>query len=329
MRQVSLIGAASGWGAGIRAAELAPESLREFGLAERLRDAGIAAEWTAMIEPERLWRDAPEQSVEAVFRLVAEHNARLAEAVAGEIAASRLPVILGGDHSIAIGSWGGVARGLAGVPFGLVWFDAHLDAHTIETTPSMNPHGMSAAVLLGHGSQDFLAVGGGVLRPENLCYIGARSFEAGELALLRRLGVRIIEMEEIHRRGLSAAVDEALSIATRGTAHFGVTIDLDGFEPADAPGIGLKTPDGLRRGEMLDALARLSGDTRLAALEIVEYVPELDEDQRTARLVEELLLAALPYPTFDPYKIAAVKDHDNIPSPLAGEEGAHRIAMGR
>jgi arginase len=293
MRQVSLIGAASGWGAGIRAAELGPEALREFGLAERLRDAGILAEWTAMIEPERRWRDAPEQRVETIFRLVAEHNTRLAEAVAGEMAESHLPVILGGDHSIAIGSWGGVACGLAGAPFGLVWFDAHLDAHTIETTPSMNPHGMSAAVLLGHGNQEFLAIGGGVLRPENLCYIGARSFEAGELALLRRLGVRIIEMDEIHRRGLPAAVDEALAIATRGTAHFGVTIDLDGFEPADAPGIGLKTPDGLRRCEMIETLVRFSGDPRLAAIEIVEYVPELDEDHRTARLVAELLQALL------------------------------------
>src|SRR6185312_5578440 len=220
MTSVSLIGAASGWGAGVRETEAGPEALREFGLAEWLRSAGIPADWVAMVETERRWRDAPEQTREAIDRLVAEHNARLADTVAREAAASHLPVILGGDHSIAIGSWGGVARGFGGAPLGLIWFDAHLDPHTPETTPSMNPHGMSAAVLLGHGAPAFLAVGGGVVRPENLCYIGARDWEAGEMALLRRLGVRIIEMPEVRRRGLAACVAEAHCIATNGTRRF-------------------------------------------------------------------------------------------------------------
>ncbi|MBV9522216.1 MAG: arginase family protein, partial [Alphaproteobacteria bacterium] len=178
MRQpVSLIGAASGWGAGFRETEFGPEALRDWGLAAALRGAGHDAEWAAMIDPQRRWRDAPVQTPETVWALVAAHNSALADRVAREIAAGRFPIVLGGDHSIAIGSWGGVARGLGGAPFGLIWFDAHLDAHTPETTPSMNPHGMSAAVLLGHGADAFRAIGGGVLRPENLCYIGARSFE--------------------------------------------------------------------------------------------------------------------------------------------------------
>ncbi|HZS82050.1 MAG TPA: arginase [Stellaceae bacterium] len=296
MWPVSLIGAASGWGAGFRETELGPEALHAYGLAEGLREAGIAADWTAMIEPERRWREAPEQLRETVFRLVAEHNARLAAQVAKEIGAGRFPVILGGDHSVAIGSWGGVARGRAGQKLGLVWFDAHLDAHTVATSPSMNPHGMSAAVLLGHGAPEFLAVGGGVVRPKNLCYIGARSYEAEELDLLRRLGVRIITMAEVHGRGLGAALDEAVAIAGRGTDAFGLTIDLDGFDPEDAPGVGLRTPDGLRRAEMLRVLAPLAGRADLAAVEIVEYIPSADEDQRTARLVEALLRTLLPRP---------------------------------
>ena len=168
--------------------------------------------------------------------IVVQHDAALADAVAGALASKTLPVVIGGDHSIAVGTWGGVARARAampgqGAPFGLVWFDAHLDAHTMETSPSLNPHGMSAAVLLGHGDSELLAIGGAVLRPENFCYIGARSYEPGEHALLQRLGVRIVYMEEIHRRGLKAVVADAVAIATAGTTGFGITIDLDGFEP--------------------------------------------------------------------------------------------------
>ena len=292
MKKVSLIGAASGWGAGIRETESGPEALLEFGLADALQKKGIDAEWTDMIVPERRWRDAPDLVRSEVYRLVLQEDAALADAVAAAMAAKTLPVVLGGDHSIAVGTWGGVAREHKG-PLGLIWFDAHLDAHTMETSPSLNPHGMSAAVLLGHGAPEFLAIGGGVVRPENFCYIGARSFEEGEHALLQRLGVRIVYMEEIHRRGLKAVVDNAVAIATSGTTGFGMTIDLDGFEPEDAPGIGLKTPDGLRRDEMIPALARLAGRPDLAAIEIVEYIPEFDIDLRTAKLTRDLLLALL------------------------------------
>jgi arginase len=292
MRQVSLIGAASGWGAGFRATEDGPAALRELGLGRWLADAGVAAQWTAMVEPQLRWRGAPELERCEIFRLVAAHNEDLAAAVADTVAAKRLPVVLGGDHASAIGTWGGVARSLAS-PVGLIWFDAHLDAHTPATSPSMNPHGMSAAVLLGYGAPAFRAIGGNAVRPENLCYIGARSYEDGEMALLRRLGVRIVAMDELRGRGLDAVLQEALAIATAGTRSFGVTIDLDGFEPADAPGIGLKTANGLRRAEMLCALAGLGRRAELAAIEIVEYIPELDENCRTAHLVRDLLLAML------------------------------------
>lgn len=298
MRPVSLIGAASGWGAGFRETESGPPVLREIGLAEKLNDAGIAATWQAMIEPERRWRQAPEQPYQEILRLVTRHNAALAAATAAAVGHDRLPVVLGGDHSIAIGTWGGIAGALRhrhgpDATLGLIWFDAHLDAHTAETTPSMNPHGMSGAVLLGHGEADFLTIGGNAVRPQNLCYIGIRSYEAEELALLGRLGVRIFFMEEVRRRGLAAVMAEAMAIATNGTAGFGVTIDLDGFEPDDAPGIGLKTADGLRRDEMLLALHGLGRRPDLVGIEIVEYIPEFDENWRTAHLVIDLLLALL------------------------------------
>jgi arginase len=290
---VSLIGAASGWGAGHRQTENAPHALKELGLAGSLQEAGIAASWGRIVEPARYWREKKRASQARVFEFVADVNEALARAVEETVDAGALPVVIGGDHSIAIGTWGGLSRALDRQPFGLLWFDAHLDAHTAATTPSMNPHGMPAAVLLGHGEPEFLAIGGGALRPEHLCYIGARSYETEELALLQRLGVRIFFMDEVRRRGLDAVVDEALGIVTNGTAGFGATIDLDGFDPEDAPGIGLKEPDGLRRGEMLDAMAKIARQPGLRALELVEYIPELDEDQRTADLARDLLVAAL------------------------------------
>jgi arginase len=293
MKQVHLIGAGSGWGAGVREAEDGPRGLRDFGLAERLAASGVRASWAPMVEPEKRWHEHGDLSRSEVFALVARHNAALADAVATAMIARALPAVIGGDHAIAIGTWGGVARGMRRAPLGLIWMDAHLDAHTVETTPSMNAHGMSAAVLLGHGAPEFLAVGGGALRPEHLCYIGVRSYEVAEWALLRRLGVRIFYMEEVRERGLAAVMADALAIVTRGTRGFGLTIDLDGFDPADVPGVGLPVADGLRGAEAAAVLRGIARDPRLRALEIVEYAPALDREHRTAQLVLDLLASAL------------------------------------
>jgi len=293
MKQAHLIGAGSGWGAGVREAEDGPQGLRDFGLAERLTASGVRARWTAMVNPEKRSREHGDLSKSEVFDLVARHNAALADTVARSMSARALPIVLGGDHAIAMGTWGGVARGMRGAPFGLLWMDAHLDAHTVQTTPSMNPHGMSAAVLLGHGAPEFLAVGGGALRAEHLCYIGIRSYELAEWTLLRRLGARIFYIDEVRERGLAAVMREAMEIATRGTRGFGLTIDLDGFDPADVPGVGLPVADGLRGAEVIAVLRGIARDPRLRALEVVEYAPALDREQRTAQLVLDLLCSAL------------------------------------
>ncbi len=293
MAEIALIGAASGWGAGFRHTERGPIALRERGLAAWLGQRGLAARWRAMIRTEKPWRAHPSLRGPATYGLVARHAAALADAVAEAADAGQFPVVLGGDHAIAMGTWGGVARAMSHQPLGLIWLDAHLDAHTLETTPSQNAHGMGAAALLDHGHGPFRAVCGGALRPEHLVYIGVRSYEDGEMALLRRLGVRIMLMDEVKRRGIDAALGEALDIVTRGTAGFGVSIDLDGFDPRDAPGIGLKEPDGLRAAPTLAALAPVARHPALKALEIVEYIPEFDQALRTAHLVRDLISAVL------------------------------------
>jgi arginase len=291
MAAIALIGAASGWGAGFRQTEDGPLALRALGFAEWLRADGVAVDWRAMVTTERRWHDHAEPSTAEIFDLVARFNTSLADTVARTLRDGEFPIVLGGDHANAMGTWGGVARGLGGKLFGLIWLDAHLDAHTLETTPSMNPHGMPAAALLGHGDARFLGICGGAVRPENLCYIGARSYEPEETALLRRLGVRVMEMGEVHRRGIEACLAEARDIATRGVPGFGLTIDLDGFDPQDAPGIGLKCEDGLRTVPTLAALRSVANHPRLEAIEIVEYIPEFDENLRTAHLVRDLVVA--------------------------------------
>ncbi|HZB91353.1 MAG TPA: arginase [Stellaceae bacterium] len=297
MAEIALIGAASGWGAGFRHTEEGPPALRQLGLADWLRAAGLEAGWRAMVRAEKRWREHPRVRAPETFGLVTRHAAALADEVARAVAARRFPVVIGGDHAIAMGTWAGVARGHGSAPLGLVWLDAHLDAHTLATTPSMNAHGMGAAALLGHGYQPFVDLCGGVLQPRHLCYVGVRSYEEGEMALLQYLGVRIIHMDEVKRRGVDDCLAEALAIATTGTAGFGITIDLDGFDPADAPAIGLKEPDGLRAAPTLAALARLARHPALRGLEIVEYIPEFDEELRTAHLVRDLVLAVLaPHP---------------------------------
>jgi arginase len=207
----------------------------------------------------------------------------------------KLPVVVGGDHSCAIGTWKGVASALrARGPLGLIWIDAHMDAHTPQTTPSGALHGMPLASLLGYGDKRLTSLGRGVqLLPKHVCLIGVRSFESGEAALLRRLGVRVFFMPEVVRRGLTAVMREALDIATTGTAGFGVTLDLDALDPRDAPGVGSPVKGGIRAAELSTALASIQGHPALAGVEIVEYNPQRDRNGVTANVAAGLLEAVL------------------------------------
>jgi arginase len=199
--------------------------------------------------------------------------------------AGNFPLVVGGDHSCAIGTWSGVHRALAGRgPLGLIWIDAHMDSHTFATTPSGQIHGMPLACLLGYGEAALTGIDGAEvkLRPEHVCLIGVRSYEADEAALLHRLGVRVFDMNEIRRRGLAEVFDAALAIVRHGTAGFGVSVDLDALDPDEEPGVGTPVPGGLHRAELAAALSRLRGDPAFVAMEIVEYNPRRDRGHATA-----------------------------------------------
>jgi ornithine--oxo-acid transaminase len=268
---------------------MGPTALRAGRLARSLRDSGVQVDWGAIVST-----DAPTDT--DATAAVSALCVRLAGEVGSAMREGCLPVVLGGDHTCAIGTWGAVRRNLhASGPLGLIWIDAHLDSHLPHTTPSEALHGMPMACLLGHGDPRLAQLFGAapVLDPAHVCLIGARSFEPDEAALLMQMGVRVFPMEEVRRRGLEAVFVEALGIVQTGTAGFGVSIDLDALDPEDAPGVGTPVAGGLRGAALVEVLRHLRGNPLLQAVEIAELNPVLDEDGLTAARVTTLLDAAL------------------------------------
>ena len=287
-KPVEIVGVACGAGAQDQRCSAGADALRDGELISRLRARGLTVTWDEIIRPDAASREIPLQAVHSVCR-------RLARCTHAIVAQAKLPVIVGGDHSSAIGAWKGVAAALrAEGPLGLIWIDAHMDAHTPQTTPSGALHGMPLACLLGYGDERLTSIADGArLLPQHICLIGVRSFETGEAALLRRLGVRVFSMGEVARLGLGAVMREALALVTAGTAGFGITLDLDVMNPHDAPGVGTPVSGGLRAAELRAALTQVQGHPALAGVEIAEFNPQRDRDGATANVVIELLQAML------------------------------------
>ncbi len=286
LTHVDLIGAASGWGARRRGCEFGPQALQKAGLDQAI-SRYVPTTWEEMIHPRLSSHPSQDISEKEVFDLVADHCDRLAGAVRKSLEQGHLPLVTGGDHACAIGTFSATAAALnACGELGLIWLDAHLDAHTFTTTPSGCIHGMPAAVLLGHGENVLTSVGGkeAKINPAHLVYIGARSWEHGEAALLAKLGVRIYSAEDVNEQGFASVFAEALDIATTGTKGFGLTFDLDIFDPLDAPGIGTPEKNGLRATDVLPVMQGIGRHPALRALELVEYNPERDKNNKTAEL---------------------------------------------
>jgi len=285
-RDIRIVAAACGRGAPEPGCAGGPEALRRSDLLTRLWRGGLDPVWDATIP-------APEDSdAKSAVRSLCQN---LSQRVRTLTARGAFPLVLGGDHSCAIGTWSGVASAVAGRgTLGLIWIDAHMDAHMPATSPTSALHGMPLACLLGEGDPDLVAVAGGcVLSARNVCLVGVRSFESDEAVLLSKLGVRVITMDEVERRGLDAVMAEAHAIATDGTCGFGVTLDVDALDPQEAPGVGTPAPHGLRCADLERTLRSIAGDPKLIAAEIVEYNPERDEDARTLAAIGRLAVALL------------------------------------
>ncbi len=217
-------------------------------------------------------------------------NRAISHLIVEAYASGERPFVVGGDHSIAVGTWNGVKRAVND-DIGLIWIDAHMDSHTFETSPSMAPHGMPLAGLLGYGDARLseLHFADRVLKPEHVCLVGTRSYEEGEAALLKRLGVRVITIEEVVSRGMASCISEAISIAEKASGGFGVSFDLDVFDPSVAPGVGSLEADGAAIDDVFSSLPRIFSHPDFLTLELVEYNPERDIDGVTKDLAINLL----------------------------------------
>lgn len=283
-RRIAVIGVASGHGAGDPGCQDGSEVVRALRFLSDLETIDDGLHWD---EPVRAARPVPRDPVDAVQGVVT----RLADSVGRHLEHGDFPLVIGGDHSCAIGTWSGVKRVLgAEARLGLIWIDAHMDSHTVATSQTRNIHGMPLASLLGHGDPRLTGVAGAgaKLLPEDVCLIGVRSFESDEAVLLKQLGVRVYFMHEVRRRGLAEVFAEALSRVGRHTRGYGISIDLDALDPAEEPGVGTPVPGGLLRADLTDALALAHGDEKLLAVEIVEYNPYRDDGFVTARAIHDL-----------------------------------------
>ncbi|MDO3556972.1 arginase [Ralstonia pseudosolanacearum] len=291
MTIIDLIGAAIGCGARDDGCKDGPRALLQAGAQQRLQTPDTHGGLVHGIE---LATPAGHSRAARLAALpgVAGFSRALADATAHSVHEGRVPVVIGGDHSCAIGTWSGVASALrpAG-PLGLIWIDAHLDSHTPQSSDSGAIHGMPLAALLGHGARELTQVRDTrpKLLPQHVVVIGARSYEPAERALIDQLGVRVIDAVEVARSGLRAVMAEAIRIAAADTAAFGVTVDLDAFDPVVAPGVGSPEPGGLTGQDMTQALAACARHARFAAFELVEYNPRHDKGGITARLALDLL----------------------------------------
>ena len=293
MKTTAFIGFASGWGAQVRETEKGPLSLYDSGILSSLSLPWI---WQETLLPLKTAQEVNLPPGDLTLPYIEDMCRRISSSIGTALQNQQFPVIIGGDHTVAAGTWPGVIHHLkAKQKFGLIWIDAHMDAHTMETSFSHAYHGMPLAMLLGFGEPAMcnLLEEGPALSPQHVCLIGVRSYEEGEANLLQRLGVRIYFMKEVEERGFKAVFQEALHLVKKGTKGFGLSIDLDGFDPEDAPGVGTPALHGLKAGEVLPVLSMAHNDPLLKALEIVEYNPNLDKDEKTLFLMRDLLLNLL------------------------------------
>ncbi len=296
-KRVSLLGVPLGFGCGIAGVDMGPAAIRVARLCQRISGLGYEVRDLGDMRISRPQTIAPPQESPKYLNEMVEATESLATDVVSILGAGELPIIVGGDHSIAIGSISGAASYCRerGDTLGLLWFDAHADMNTPETSPSGNIHGMPLSALLGFGAPELVNVAGfsPKLDPRFCAHIGARDVDQGERELIRRLGMRFITMREIDERGMSACMDEAISIASKASAGYCVTFDVDVMDPGDAPGSGTLVRGGLSYRESHLGMEKIAEAGGMLSLEVVEINTALDVNNRTAELGVELILSAL------------------------------------
>jgi len=303
-KTVGILGVPLGYGAGKTGSELGAEAMRLFQirgglLIDQIRELGyIVTDYgdVEIAKPDRMVPDA-ENPKYLEEMLVSCRN--MAASLKEILTAGSIPVILGGDHSIAIGSVSGIASHLRdeGEDIGLIWFDAHADINTPETSGSGNIHGMPLAVILGRGNQQLVNLENFApkLKTQYFAHVGARDLDAGEKSAIHELGLRdsFFTMSDIDKRGMLACVEDAIKIASQASGGYAVTFDVDMLDPRYAPGSGTLVRGGATYREAHLALEVIAQHGGMRSFEIVEVNPMLDQSNITVELACELVLSVL------------------------------------
>lgn len=288
-KKIAIIGVPMDMGQQRRGVDMGPSAIRYAGVVERLEDLGYEIEDIGDLEIGRRERTIVERSNLRNLKAVLEANELLHEKVSKVIKKGMFPLVLGGDHSIAMGTLAGVSEHYKNL--GVIWYDAHGDLNTEETSPSGNIHGMPLAISLGMGHPSLTNIGGysPKVKPENVVIIGARDLDDGEKALIKEKGIKTYTMHEVDRLGMTQVIEESIAYLKERTDGVHLSLDLDGLDPDDAPGVGTPVAGGLTYRESHLAMEMLSESGIITSAEFVEVNPILDEKNRTAQVAVALM----------------------------------------
>ena len=291
-REIAIIGAALDLGQGRRGVDMGPSAMRYAGLEERLASLGFVVRDHGNVETAVPEATALQDETARFLPEIKRTCERIAAKVVEAVGAGTTPLVLGGDHSVALGTLGGLASAVG--PGGVLWIDAHSDINTPETSPSGNVHGMALGAALGLGGAAFASDAWPLpaVDPKRVALLGVRELDDGERQLLRDAGVRVFTMSELDRIGVERAMHEALDrVAGPNFVH--VSLDLDALDPEIAPGVGTPVRGGLTYREAHLALELLAESGLAGSLEVVEVNPILDRENTTALTAVELVASAL------------------------------------
>lgn len=289
-KDLSIIGVPMDLGQSRRGVDMGPSAIRYAGVVETLESLKYNINDLGDVQISR--PDSKYERQEGNLRnlkQVADGNQSLAEMVDQEISNNRFPLVLGGDHSIAIGSLAGISKHYENL--GVIWYDAHGDLNSGETSPSGNIHGMPLAVSLGIGQEKLTNILDyqPKIKPENIVIIGARSLDPGEKELIKESGIKVYSMHEIDRMGMTKVMTETIDYLRVRTDGVHLSLDLDGLDPEEAPGVGTPVIGGLSYRESHLAMEMLEESNLLTSTEFVEVNPILDDKNKTATMAVGLI----------------------------------------
>lgn len=287
--KISLVGVAIDLGAGTRGVSLGPTAIRYAGVAEKLTSIGYEVSDEGDILANKPLSPSTDgvklKNLDEIVRV----NKELCDKVSKIMNQGSFPLVLGGDHSIAIGTISGVLQHKKNL--GVIWFDAHGDINTEESSPSGNIHGMPVAVLLGLGNERLRSIGGieNKLNKQKIVFIGSRDLDSGEKRVLKELGITVYTMHEVDRLGIVEVVSRAIDIAGKNTDGIHVSFDMDSMDPVYVQGTGTRVPGGLTYRESNLALEMIALSEKLVSAEFVEVNPLIDNNNQTAKTAVSLI----------------------------------------